>query len=31
MSTPAATPAAGQNTATPTGVSRERLSFADRI
>src|SRR5262245_39331767 len=31
ISTPAATPAAGQNTATPSGVSRERLSFADRI
>ena len=31
ISAPAATPAAGQNTATPSGVSSERLSFADRI
>ena len=31
ISAPAATPAAGQNTATPSGVSSERLSFADRM
>ena len=31
ISVPAAMPAAGQNTATPSGVSSARLSFADRI
>src|SRR3982074_1203421 len=31
MSAPAATPAAGQNTATPSGVSRERLNLAEVI
>ena len=31
INVPAAIPAAGQNTATPSGVSRERLSFAARI
>ena len=31
ISVPAATPAAGQNTATPSGVSRERLILADRM
>ena len=31
INVPAATPAAGQNTATPSGVSRERLILADRM
>jgi hypothetical protein len=31
INAPAATPAAGQNTATPSGVSSARLSFAARI
>src|SRR5262249_19054156 len=30
INVPAATPAAGQNSATPSGVSRARLIFADR-
>ena len=31
ISVPAATPAAGQNTATPEGVRSARLIFADRM
>ncbi len=31
INAPAAMPAAGQNTATPSGVSRARLSLAARI
>ena len=31
ISVPAAIPAAGQNTATPSGVSRARLSRADSM